>query len=88
MRFPDVVPIGVSEQNKIVPADKTKKIMIVSDFLANLIRRIYKMAIVFKSYSTPASRLENWLKSWSNYVPENAVDEMRSIIKELKGEQP
>jgi hypothetical protein len=88
MRFPDVVPIGVSEQNKIVPADKTKKIMVVSDFLANLVRRLYKMAVAFKNYATPASRLEKWLESWSNYVPENAVGEMRSIIKELKGEHP
>jgi hypothetical protein len=85
--FPDTVPIGISEQCKLSPTDKTKKIMIVSDFLAGLIRRVYRMGVSFINYGTPVSRLERWLSDWGNHLPSNAVEELKVVINELKGKK-
>lgn len=79
-KYPDTTPVGIKEQDII---GTTGKYRIVPDWLAMIIRKAGNMVVSFVSKLSPEKRLEKWIEKWQFQIPQDAKEELYSILKSM-----
>jgi hypothetical protein len=81
-KYPNAIPLGISEQGKGMIAPEGKFFKIVPNWVANAIRGVERFIV--KHTSSPMTRLDEWAKD--NFWQLNSVAQrdLEDIIKDMK----